>query len=183
MTSLLENPLPTAVGGVMVVAVLGIIWINTGHKAVLYALLGAIGLFGALILLEKFVVTDREKIESAIRTIEVALEEDDANTVVSYIARDKTKIQQDARQYLATYVIESLNVSQLEIEVDPDNLPPIATAKFAVTVRGSRRDGAITNQAYPFSLVVTFRKQDDDQWRIDGYELKPYQDAFKKPQQ
>ena len=59
METLLENPLPAILIGGPTALVLAAIWLKTGSRWLLGMLLGVLAITVLLVLVEKFVVTDR----------------------------------------------------------------------------------------------------------------------------
>ena len=62
----------------------------------------------------------------------------------------------------------------LTIVVEEERVPPLAVAEFNVVIEGEHRAGLVG--PLPRFLQVTFRQEEDGQWRVFGYEdLNPVQ--------
>ena len=64
MTTLIEDPTPILVVGILIEAVLAIALLRTGRGVLLWAMLAVAGLTGLGLLLERWVVTERERVEA-----------------------------------------------------------------------------------------------------------------------
>ncbi len=77
MTLLFENPLRIIFIGIVIEAVLGIVLLRTGRGALLWAMLGVLALTLAGVVVERLVVTEKERVEMTLDGITSALEAND----------------------------------------------------------------------------------------------------------
>jgi hypothetical protein len=153
-------------------------WIQTGRKPLLYATAIPVVL-GILILIAKqAIVTEQERVGLALHKIAGAIQQNDVDTVLTFIDPKSQAVIDQARQELPQYDFDEVNIKRnLEVTVFPDRNPPEAVAEFNVTVVVSERSGALQNQRVPRFAVVTFVKR-DGQWRVASYEHHPPQQSM-----
>lgn len=170
MIWLTEKPLVIVLMGVTTAIVFGGLWMQTGRKSALYALLGALLATGALLVLERFIVTDREQIDILLHQAAREVERNDLEALFRHTHSRAEWIRQQARAELPRYVFENVSIkSNLEITVRADRRPPTARARFNAVVTLSEREGLIHDRRIPRYVVVDFEKE-DDAWRVVGYE-------------
>ncbi len=97
MISLLfENPWWIIFTGVIIEAVLGIILYRTGRGALVWAMLAVLVLMVSGVIVERLVVTERERVEMTLDGIVAALEANDLNRVLSYVALEAVETRRRA---------------------------------------------------------------------------------------
>jgi len=161
MTWLIENPWPIMLAGGAVELALLFMLFTTGRVKVMLYMVFAGAVIGGLLLVEKYVVTDREQIETMLQEIADALEQGDSKTVVAHIspaAKDTISSAYRAGQLRPREV--RIN-SDLKIDVRDDVDPPQAEASATVTVTGT---GPYAGTA-PVQVKAWLRKVDGE-WLI-----------------
>lgn len=165
MTMLVENPWPAIViGGIVEAILIGMLFVTGRLRTVVWMAVAA-AIAGGFVLLEHFVVTDREQIETNLFEIAAAIERGDAQTVVGHISPSATRTIDRARFAVSLRPAEVRISSDLKIVVRDEFDPPEADATGTVTVVGSRRYAG----AVPVQVAVYFRKV-DGVWLISGHE-------------
>lgn len=162
MRWLLEDPLPTVWVSAAAIVAFAVAWYRTGSRACCLGLCGAAVAAIGLVLLERYVVTDREAVESTIHAAAKAVEDHDLPRVLSFISTTAPAIRSRARGQMAR--VRGLKVDvkdNLQVDVHRQTTPPIARATFNVVV-----DGA--GVRYPTFLEVWLR-QENGLWRIYDY--------------
>ena len=177
MTWLFERPFPIIVIGGICLALLTAALVQTGKRWLMVALAMVALLTGGLVFLERAIVTDREQVEAVLFDIADALEKNDVDTVVSHISSNCQELQNEAGAVMGSVTISAVRIkNNLKIVVEEDRDPPLAVAEFNVVIEGSDRAGFAGQLAYRRFFQVTFRLEEDGQWRIVGYEdLDPVQ--------
>jgi len=171
MESFLESPFPALVIGGITCAILGGGWIQTGRCPLLYLMIVAILLTVCAVLLERFVVTDREHVKATLFEIARLVEQNDIDAAMEYAYSGSPQVRQEATSELSHYHFVSVDIKRnLEIEVFPDEDPPRATADFNVVVVLGTRDGMVSERRIPRYVEVTMYREADGRWRVSDYE-------------
>ena len=170
MIWLSEKPLVIVLMGVTTAIVLGGLWMQTGRKSALYALLCSLVATAGLLVLERLIVTDREQIDTILHQAARDVERNDLEALFRYTHSRAESIRRQARAELPRYVFEQVSIkSNLEINVRTDRDPPTARARFNAVVTLSEREGLIHHRRIPRFVIVVFEKEGDE-WRVVGYE-------------
>jgi hypothetical protein len=161
MAWLVENPWPIMLaGGAVELALLFMLFTTGRVKVMLYMVLAG-AVIGGLLLVEKYVVTDREQIETMLQEIADALEQGDAKTVVAHISETAKDTRSSAYRAVQLRPREVRINNDLKIDVRDDVDPPQAEASATVTVTGT---GPYAGTA-PVQVKAWLRKV-DGKWLI-----------------
>ena len=170
MTWLVENPWPILMMGILTEAILFGGWVQTGQRAIVYLMIGALFLFGGLLLVERFVVTEVEAVEMTLEAVASDLERNDVQAVLSRISSSATEMRHSAESQMPRVEISKVSIHRnLKITIHPQTARPTATAEFNAVIIGSDRRGAIENGRYARFFVVRLRKE-GDRWVMTDYE-------------
>lgn len=179
MTSLLENPLPAILIGVLTTAILGSGWLKTGRQWLLYLMIAAILLTVGAVFLERMVITDREQITATLHEIADLVERNEIDAALEYAHSGWLEVRSQATAELPRYEFLEVSIGRnLEIEVFPEHIPPKATAKFTVVVVLSTKDHSVSGGRIPRFVEVIFLKEESGDWRVSDYEHLPPNAAF-----
>ena len=183
MSGLWESPLTIVIGGLVLIAILGGGWLQTGHRALLYALLAALVLFAALLVTERLVRTEREQLRDTLHEITRDVESNDLERVLRHVHPANPAVRAEAETEFPRYRFHEVRIKRnLKIDIDMQHQPPKAEAEFNVVVVGSDADGLITDQRVPRFVQVTFYK-DGDTWKVYSYRHSPPQEGFLEPRE
>ena len=173
MMMFLESPWPALVIGAATLALLGVAYHNTGHRRLLTAMFAAVGVTCVLLLVQFLVVTQREAISNTLEDVAVALESNQLETVLGYLAPEADRIRGNARQYLPGVEIGDANIGgDLQVTINRLTNPPSARATFTGRISGVNRSPAERNPYENFVRKFTLTlRQDDERWLITGYEM------------
>src|SRR5262245_54422670 len=105
MIAFLESPWPALWLGLLAEALLGLAWYQTGNKRLFQAMVGALVVMLLLLALELLVVTDREAVSNTLEDTANAMETNDLNQVLAFIAPEATKLRTDAERYLPNVMV------------------------------------------------------------------------------
>lgn len=168
---LAENPLLISIMiGVIVMAMLyG--WLQTGNKRVAFAALAIALLIPGAYYLAGSIVTDREKILAAIYATAEAVEQNDHETAVLFIADRATR--QRALQELPNYEFHRIGVRNIEITMVAGSYPQEASVDLDASVTASMAKGGLRNVRVPRRVILTFQKQPDESWVVTDYTHLP----------
>jgi hypothetical protein len=168
MTFLFENPWWIIFAGVIIEAVLGIVMFRSGRGALLWVMLGVLALTLLGVLIERLVVTDRERVEMTLDGITAALEANDLNRVLSYVAPEATQTRSRATWALGRIEVQSAGFYRLNITINRLTSPPTAKAAFFGHIAYRDRQGEIPYNNYGSRFVVDLRKE-GDRWIVTGH--------------
>ncbi|WP_372720241.1 hypothetical protein [Novipirellula sp.] len=147
-------------------------WTQTGKRAA--AILGLVFLLlvPAVWIISSMMVTDREQIEAIIYQAAAAVEANDHEAALQYIADPQAKAQ--AAQELPNYIFSLARVNRIRsIVMIEGSYPPQADVDMSVKVDVSSKRGGIRDMRVPRRLLLQFEKGSDDQWKIVKYEHMP----------
>lgn len=173
MTMFLESPWPALVVGALALGLLGVAYHNTGHPRLRLAIIAAVGVTLLMLLVQWLVVTEREAVSDTLEQMAVALESNQIDAVLGYLAPDAGAIRTDAQRYLPGVEISDANIGgDLQVTVNRLTNPPTARATFTGRISGVNRSPAerspYENFVRPFTLTL---RQEGDRWLITGYEM------------
>jgi len=169
MEWLWEKPLFIVIMGLLTAVILGGLWLQTGRKRALYALLVALGVMGLLLVVERVVETDRERIDALLHHVARLVERNDIDAALRFAHSKADSIRRQARAELPLYEFHRIRIKQnLEITVDAKRSPATAVARFNVTVVLSDRSGLLKDRHIPRFVVVRFEKEGEE-WRATHY--------------
>ena len=143
MTMLLEDPVPIIFIGIVVEAVLGVAFMRTGRGAILLAMLGVLILASAGVAIEWIVVTEVEQVEAALDEAAAAVEANDPDRAMSYLA---SSFDNPARGWirwvLARFEFSTARITNLEVtSINHLTSPPTAKARFIGVGHFTDREG------------------------------------------
>ncbi|MEQ8208694.1 MAG: hypothetical protein RH917_02585 [Lacipirellulaceae bacterium] len=169
MSLLLENAVAVGAVGAVATTFAGLVFLarRTGKSAA--ALAVVLALTFVLLAVERFVVTDREQIETSLQQTLDAIEANDLPALLTHIDPKATMIRADAEAALPLIQVKATGGSQVITTVNSDNQPATAETKFRGMINGtSKKGGALVG--YFDDVEVTWTKR-DDRWLIDGYTI------------
>jgi hypothetical protein len=168
MTTLLEDPLPIVLIGILLEAMLSIAWVNTRRRGLLVAMLAVLLLVAGGVGVEWWVVTDAERIEDALIGAAQALEADDLAAFDQYLAGSATRTRSRAAYALGLVEIDRFRITHLDIALNRLTSPPTAQARFFGAVHYRGRAEAISYGIYRAEFTVTLQL-DNGRWLITDH--------------
>ncbi len=171
MTTLMENPFPIILVGVLAVAVCAAALVRTGRGIFLVAI-GAIALLTfAGVLVEKLVVTQREEVEQVIDAATAAVRANQMEGVLEQLSPDAGRARDLIRWAFGRVTFEDVRLTRLEIRVINTASPPLAKAEITGYVRCRDRLGEYPYDAVPIDGALELRKI-ESRWLVTGYEMR-----------
>ena len=172
MTWFTDNPIPLFILGLMAQVVLGIVLWQTGRGWVILVMAG-LGIASiALVFVERLLVSPTEEIAETLDEIGAALETNQIDSVLAFVAPDQTVLRTDARQQLKRVKIEqALVAGDLRVAFDtPADAPqPLANASFNGRIKANFLKDASPHDQIVQRFKVYFRKE-NGKWLVTGYE-------------
>jgi len=165
-----ENPLPILIGGGVVLLVLLVVLLKTGRGVILSAMLCVAVVMGLALLIDRLVVTDREKIANAIYAGAAAAQANNLDAIVDLISPSAADVRAEARRWVGQARLDEVTVAAMDVTLDRAANPPTGVARFRVFARGQivGRAGALPGTYFGI-LTVHFRRE-GDHWLVTGYE-------------
>jgi hypothetical protein len=167
---LFEDPWLIVGLGALSEALLGVAAWRTRRGAVLAVMGGVVVLTGLALLLERWVVTDREAVEDTLRAAAAAVLAGDERKVLEFIAPEAPREIQDAvRRYLNRAEFTNIVIRAPDTQV-MKGAQRTARVRFTAHVKVRLKSGdALAREEFPVFLEVRFRKERDT-WLVTGYE-------------
>jgi len=175
MTTLVENPMPVILFGVVAEAVLGIILLMSGRGVVLWAMAGVLVLVLGGVGLERLVVTEWEQVEATLEGAAAALQANDQTRLLGseeYLAESAVETRERVRYALNRIEFTKVKITDLEIKINRLTSPPTATAQITGHVRFEDLTGQMIHDNYPIKDLTLRLRRTPEGWRIVGYEWK-----------
>jgi hypothetical protein len=172
MTWIFEQPLTIVLISVALLTGIAVSWVMSGHKGLLYALIGCSVLAALLLIAERMVVTDRESIEETVQRMARDVASNVPAKVTQHISPAATELLQRANTELPNYKFESMRITKVhKIDVQSDAQPKTAIVEFNILASGSFRYGSdlISDTNIPRWVQLELVKEDDGAWRIRDY--------------
>lgn len=167
MTWLFENPIPLMVmGGVIGIILLGLVY-QTGQPRWLYIFGGFVLFWGGLLVLEKLIVTPREKLLLTIEDGAAAVRANDWNRVLTFVAPSAQKTAQKLQSNARQYMIKELSIIRRDLHFDHDSRPTACDATLLLQIdEGKSHYRGLAKVTLHF---VWFEKE--GRWLVDNYEI------------
>ncbi|HEX7376879.1 MAG TPA: hypothetical protein VF278_07190 [Pirellulales bacterium] len=170
MSWLFEDPTTILVAGVLIEALLVVALVNSGQRAIVWAMAGVFALLCLGVLIERIVVTDREEISDTLDGVLTAIQANDIEGVLSCIDPQAASMRASVRTALASAHITEARVYDLEVAVNRHDEPPTAQAEFTGRVKGNYRGEAGAGEGMLLrKFTVDFRRA-GDRWLMTGYQ-------------
>ncbi len=168
---MLESPWPALIVTGIIALVLISALLRSGEVKWLIAAVVALIVGGAAILLERYVVTEREQVEQTLDEIAALAVKNDVPGVVAHLVPEAREIQRLAEAELAHVTIREVKLGDLNVDVDAKSSPPKATAKFIARVEGSDKRGTVGHNVFIQRMEVGFEKR-DGRWLVSTFKEK-----------
>ncbi|MEX2138521.1 MAG: hypothetical protein WD894_04630 [Pirellulales bacterium] len=168
MSWLTEDSTMALITAAIVGICLFVAFLKTGRGLYL-VWLGAVALVAAvLVLVERYVVTDRELIEDTVYGAAAALEANDVDATLEYLSTTAEPLRSEVRRRMPLLKIEEARVADLRIEFSPLELPPKAIATFLGVLKFQA--SGVPYDRFLRRVTVKLIKH-GDRWLVESYEL------------
>jgi hypothetical protein len=168
MTELMENPWYFIFAGIVIEVVLGILLFRTGRGVLLWAMIAVLGLTLLGVLVERLVVTERERVQMTLDGITAALEANDLHRLFTFVAPEAKQTRQRATWALGQVEVQSARIYKVQISINKLTSPPTAKALFFGHIACRDKKGEFPYNNYASNFVVDLRK-DGDKWIVTGH--------------
>ncbi len=176
MVWILENPVPIWATGAVLGTLAGLVFLTRRTLVPLLVLAGIVGFTLLLALLEQLVVTQREEVERATYQLAAAIEANDLEAVLAFLAPTAKKVRSDAQALLARLQVAKAHVGgTLHVDIDSNGSGsngsgPEAISRFRALVDAVDRRGGMKIVYY--DEVQLHWASQDGRWRVTSYTAK-----------
>ncbi len=167
-----ETPFHSIMLGLLGIFVFGTVWLL--GKRTIFLVLAMVSLLamGSAIVLERWLVTDREQIVAEVDSMAEAVRNNSPTALLLHISQRFPGIRDSARGHLNRWEIESCNItSRQPVEIDWSQSPPSARVRFVVFARASQKTGDGLGGADIVGIDLGMQKETDGRWRVVNYSL------------
>lgn len=167
-----ETPFHAIMLGLLAIFVFGTIWLLS--KRTLFLVLAIVALLGMVgaILLERWVVTDREQICTEVDAMAAAVAANSPTSLLLHISDRFPSIKDAARGHFNRWEIEFCNLtSRAPPVIDWSQSPPRAEVSFVVFARARQKQGDGLGGADLVGVTLQMQKETDGRWRVISYSL------------
>jgi ketosteroid isomerase-like protein len=172
MNWFVEGPWPILVTGLVLEAVLLVALVRTGRAVLIWAVVGMGLLTAGLLVVERLVVTDNERIAATLDGVAAAAAANDLNGVLAYIGPDAVEVRKLATDSLRRIRIREAKIgSDLSIVITQQAGAPSALATFTGRIRAEVPGQAIGHDTFVGRFRVGLVKQ-GDRWLVVAVERR-----------
>jgi hypothetical protein len=168
MTVFLENPLPILFLGLLAEGLLAAILVHTRRGVLIVPMVAVLLLVLGGVVLERLVVTERERVEATLDGAVAALNHNDLPAVLGYLTAGAERTRERAEWAMARVEFTSVSIHGLEIKVNRLTSPPTAEARFQGVAHYRDRRGEFPYEHYAARFIVQLQLEDDT-WRITDH--------------
>jgi hypothetical protein len=169
MSVLVENPLAIAVVGGVLATLALIVFLARRSLASLLTLGGILAVTLLLILIEQWMVTDQEQVESGLASVLAAVEANDMPAVLKWIDSNAASVRADVQALMPLVKVDKArSMGDLEITVDETAEPPTAMSRFRAFLDGVHGSSGM-RVAYFNQQVDAHWIKRGDRWLINDY--------------
>ena len=169
MNILLERPLPIiTVGGLLAVFALVVFLARRDSRSL--AALGAVLLVTVTMLaVERFAVTQRELVETAIVEVMAAIKANDLPRVLDSVDPAAAAVHADASALMPLVKVDQAHAAgTIEVDLNEQAAPPTATSRFLGFLNGVHPTSGMRIAYFNQQVEVRWVKR-GDRWLVDGY--------------
>jgi hypothetical protein len=145
--------------------------VRTGRLVLLWGIVAVALLGGGLLVAERAIVTDNERIAATLDGIAAAAEANDLNGILAYVAPEAEAVRRMAADGLRMIKIREARVGELEIEINNKTNPPAALTKFIGRFRGTAQRESLGHDVFVGRFQVGLIKQ-DGKWLVTSVDRR-----------
>lgn len=173
MAWIFDESLPIVFVGILFEAVLLSLFVQTGRRSIMVAMIIVSIFFGGLLVAEWMIVTDTESVEGTLNSISRDLEENDPVRMAGHLSVMAPELKRKVESELGQVVIRRATIKgKPKITIHDVGYGQTATADFKGLIVGSDRRGAFQDFHYLRRFMLHFRRE-NDKWKLYEYEERP----------
>ena len=170
MNWLFEDPTLLIVSGVLIEALLAVVFVNTRQIKVAASMAGVLALVLAGLAVERIVVTDYEKIEAALDGAARSMRANNVAGVLDQIDPKAAGMRRTVEATLGRARVTDAKVKDLKVEFHRLTSPPTAEAEFIGNVKGSFHAGVDVGEGMVIRRIRVDFIRRGERWLMTGYE-------------
>jgi ketosteroid isomerase-like protein len=172
MTTLLETPWPAMIWGSLIALVLLVVALKTGHGMWLIVMAGVLVITAGLVILERIVVSERERVEQTLYDCAAAVETNNVAAVLGFVSEHAGSARSRIRAELPHYTIGNVSISGLEIKLIGDPATTATADLIGHCWVDERRGGSGQRMTVTQRFLVRLQKE-NGRWVLTDYEHRP----------
>jgi hypothetical protein len=167
MTWLMENPAAIIAIGVVIEIALAVALLTTGRGLVLgLMLLAAVTTCGMLVL-ERYVITDREAVRVTLDQAAHSLTTNNADRVLNFVDPQATDLRQHVKTVLQQFDFQDASIGgDVDMQINAAANPPTATATFFAHIRARGRHGNTIGREQAIERLRVDLHRVDGRWLV-----------------
>lgn len=166
MNWLVEEPGYAIAFGVIGACAFGFAWLQTSSSRWLICAFSVVGLSSVLVVLERWVETDREQIQWTLHRLATAMEHSDIGGIGELLHPQANTVRQDANYYLKRFTFHRIVIKpNLRIQVDRQAGVAVADFNALLIIQGASDPAPRRMGRY---LLVWFRDVNGS-WLVERY--------------
>ena len=169
--NLLEDPTPVIVVGILAEAALAAALVRTRRGFLLWPMAGVLVAVVIGVVVERLVVTEKERVGEALYGAARAVQDNDRERVATYIARSASGVRSQAMHYMGIYEFTGVTLRAVEITINELTSPPTAEARFFARAEFRDRTGENPYPGYAANFTVELVRE-DGVWKIRSAEYE-----------
>lgn len=174
------NPFLLAFIGTVLALAAFVVWLQSGRKVALIVAAVIVGLFLALLAVERTMISDREAIELLLARIARDLETNNRDVVYAAIHPAHPQLLALAQSELPGYTFTECRITKIQsTKVDADAKPKTATAEFNIIAKGTYKQySEFSGQPVARYIILKLEQDTDGKWKIVDYDHREPQAAI-----
>lgn len=168
-----ENPAPILIGGGGVLLILLVLLLKTGRGVILTAMLGVAIVMGLAVLIDRLVVTDRERVANLVYEAAAAAQRNEIEPIIANILPSATAVRAEARRWIGQVRLSDVTITNIRVDLDRAAKPRAATAVFRVLAKGEVRDRTAVYPGDYFGLITAHFVREEGRWMLADYQHEP----------
>ncbi len=171
MTWLWEDPWTVLLVCIAIGVGVQIVCSQISQHAMLLGFLGLALFTGAMLGIEHFVVTDREKVENTIHGAAASMASGDFAQVEPFLVKKPNMVHSQAQSWLGHFKVRKVSCTDLKIKINRLTVPPSAHVELwaHAELEPGASFGGVTGPFHP--RVTLDLEWEDETWKISGAEV------------
>lgn len=163
-----EHTMPIYLVGLVLITFFGVAFHSTRKTGAFVGLVIVIALTVSALVMVQLVETPREGVIKTLRATTTALESNEVDRVLSFLADDAAKLRQLVEVNMKSFTVDSAQIySDVEVELDDEKNPKHASATMQVVVSATHKSSGQKGYSKPTRVVVELRRL-EKRWVIES---------------
>ena len=167
MNWLFEQPGYAIAIGVIGICVFGFLWLQTSSSRWLVCAFSVVGISAAMVALERWVETDRERIHTSLHGLVDAIQHSDVDAVFALLHPQASSVRKDADYYLNRFKFQRV-VIKPNLRIQLDRQADAAVAEFNVLLVVRLPSDSMPRRMTRF--VRVWLREVNEVWLVERYQ-------------